>query len=79
MTYIEKQIFETCTALFEELSNERKTELIENFKKSLETSKKEKEKKFYRSFGAFQSKKSAEEIIADLRASRRFRKKDIKL
>jgi uncharacterized protein YjfI (DUF2170 family) len=53
-------------------------ELIESLSKSLKTKKTTKEKNFYKSFGAFSSKKSAEEIIADIKSSRRFRKKEIK-
>ena len=54
-----------------------KLELIESLSKSLKTEKKTKENLFYKSFGAFSSDKSAEEIIKDLKASRKFRKKEI--
>lgn len=39
---------------------------------------KNKDKEFHKSFGAFSSEKSAEEIISDIKASRKFRDKDIK-
>jgi len=37
-----------------------------------------KDDNFYKSFGAFASKKPAEEIIADIKLSKEFRKKEIK-
>ena len=78
MTYIDKHIVETYTGLFEGLNAMSKIELIESLSKSLKTEKKTKENLFYKSFGAFSSDKSAEEIIKDLKASRKFRKKEIK-
>ena len=63
--------------LFEWLSSLGKIELIESLSKSLKTDKATKDNKFYKSFGAFASEKSAEEIIADIRSSRKFRKKGI--
>ncbi|MBX2921066.1 MAG: hypothetical protein KF746_02650 [Chitinophagaceae bacterium] len=63
--------------LFEWLSSLGKIELIESLSKSLKTDKATKDNKFYKSFGAFASEKSAEEIIADIRSSRKFRKKEI--
>jgi ribosomal protein L20A (L18A) len=47
--------------------------------KSLKSEKRNKENNFYKSFGAFASEKSAEEIIAELKSSRKFRRKEIKL
>ncbi len=41
--------------------------------------KSKKEKDFYKSFGAFGSDKPAEEIIKEIKANRKFRKKDLKL
>ena len=79
MTYTDKHIVEAYSGLFEGLSSESKTELIENLSKSLEAGKKNKESNFYKSFGSFASDKSAEEIIADIKSSRRFREKEIKL
>jgi hypothetical protein len=78
MTYTDKHIVEIYSGLLEGLSSEGKAELIENLSKSLKTEKKNKESKFYKSFGAFASGKSAEEIIADIKSSRKFRKKEIK-
>ena len=42
------------------------------------TNTKIKESAFYKSFGAFDSNKSAEEIIANIKSSRKFRKKELK-
>ena len=78
MTHIDRHIVETYTRLFEGLSSMNKIELIESLSKSLKTEPKVKETTFYESFGAFASDKSAEEIIADIKSSRKFRKKEIK-
>jgi hypothetical protein len=69
---------ETYSGLFEGLSSLSKIELIENLSKSLKANKKLRESSFYKSFGAFASTKSAEEIISDIKLNRKFRKKEIK-
>ena len=79
MSYTDKHIVETYSGLFEGLSSLNKIELIESLSKSLKTEKKTKDNLFYKSFGAFSSKKSAEEIITDIKSSRKFRSKEIKL
>lgn len=78
MSYTDKHIVDTYAGLFEGLSTSSKMELMESLSKSLKREKKTKDNSFYKSFGAFASRKSAERIIADIRASRRFRKKAIK-
>ena len=78
MTYTDKHIIEVYSGLLAGLSLESKTELIESLSKSLKTEGKNKESNFYKSFGAFASEKSAEEIISDIKSSRKFRKKEIK-
>ena len=78
MTYTDKHIVETYSGLLKGLSSESKTELIESLSKSLKSDKKNKENNFYKSFGAFAPDKSAQEIIADIKGSRKFRKKEIK-
>lgn len=78
MSYTERHIVETYSGLFEGLSSLSKIELIESLSKSLKTDKSKRETKFYKSFGAFSSEKSAEEIIADIKSSRKFRNKEIK-
>lgn len=77
MTYPSKHLIDSYASLFESLSALNKLELIERLSKSLQREKTDKEAEFYSSFGAFASTKSAEEISADIKASRKFRKKDI--
>ena len=78
MTYTDKHIVEVYSGILAGLSLEVKAELIESLSKSLKAEKKNSERKFYKSFGAFGSEKSAEEIIAEIKCSRKFRKKEIK-
>ncbi len=78
MTYTDKHIVETYSGLLEGLSSESKTELIESLSNSLKSNKKTKESNFYKSFGAFASEKTAEEIIVEIKSSRSFRRKEIK-
>ena len=78
MSYTDRHIVETYSGLFEGLSTLSKIELIESLSKSLKNEKTTKDSKFYKSFGAFSSEKSAEEIIADIKSSRKFRNKEIK-
>ena len=75
MNYTESHIVETYAGLFEGLSALSKIELIESLSKSLKNEKKKKDNKFYKSFGAFASEKTPEEIIADIKSSRSFRNK----
>ncbi|KAF2331395.1 glycosyltransferase family 1 protein [Flavobacterium daemonense] len=77
MTVTDKNILETYSNLFEGLSFSNKIELIERLTKSLKSNK-SKENNFYKSFGAFVSEKSAEEIVAEIKSSRSFRDKEIK-
>ena len=79
MSYTERHIVETYSGLFEGLSSLSKIELIESLSKSLKIENTTKDNKFYKSFGAFGSRKSAEEIITDIKSSRKFRNKEIKL
>lgn len=77
MTYTDKYIVASYAGLFEGLSTISKLELIESLSKSLRREEADRETRFYDSFGTFASEKSAEEIVADIKASRQFRKKDI--
>ena len=79
MNPTERHIVNSYSELFEGLSSVSKIELIESLSESLKTEKKTKESDFYKAFGAFGSDKPAEEIIADIKKSRRFRDKEIKL
>lgn len=78
MSYTERHIVETYSGLLEGLSSLSKIELIESLSKSLKTEKSKRDSRFYKSFGAFASDKSADEIIADIKSSRKFNSKEIK-
>lgn len=77
MTYTERHLVETYAGLFEGLSMSSKRELMDSLAQSLKVTPAARENRFYQSFGAFASEKSAEEIVAELKASRQFRKKEI--
>ena len=79
MSYTERHIVESYSGLLEGLSPSSKVELIQNLSKSLIKEKNSIDKKFFNSFGAFSSDKSAEEIIFDIKSGRLFNKKEIKL
>ncbi len=78
MTHAERHIVETYSELFESLSSVSKLELLERLGKSIRKGRKTNEKDFFSSFGGFVSDKPAEEIIKDIRESRKFRPKDLK-
>lgn len=77
MNIIDRNIIDAYTNLFDGLSFLNKIELIERLSKSLKVKDSEKNRKFYGSFGAFESSKSAEEIITDIKSSRKFKNKEI--
>lgn len=77
MTPAERHIVDTYSGVFESLSSMSKLELIEKLAKSIRKDSKNKEKDFFKSFGAFVSEKSAEEITKEIRESRKFRNKDL--
>ena len=76
MSFIDKHIVKNYSGLFEGLSYATKVELIESLSKSLKTESKTKDALFYKSFGAFCSGKTAEEIVKEIKTSRKFRKKE---
>ena len=78
MNYTDKHIVESYSGLFEGLSTLNKIVLIENLSKSLKREQKTKESKFYKSFAAFSADKTAEVIIAEIKAARQFRNIEIK-
>nr|WP_315194834.1 hypothetical protein [uncultured Flavobacterium sp.] len=78
MSYADKHIVETYLKLFDGLSSLSKIELIEKLTKSLKNEKTVKKDAFFESFDAFSNEKSAEEIIVDIKSSRKFRSKEIK-
>ena len=75
MTLVEKHIVETYSGIFESLSSVSKLELLEKLAKSIRKDSKSKEKEFFKSFGAF----SSEEIALEIKESRKFRDKDLKI
>jgi uncharacterized protein YeeX (DUF496 family) len=77
MSYTEKQIVAICSAMFNGLSPLIKIELIESLTKSLKKDKIEKVDDFYKSFGAFSNEKTAEEIVKEIKASRKFKNSEI--
>lgn len=79
MTHAEKNIVETYSGLLERLSSTSKLELLEKLVKSIKREKKNTKSDFFKSFGAFESDKSAEELIADIKNARKFRDKDLKI
>jgi hypothetical protein len=79
MTFTEKNIIENYLGLFENLNAISKLELIEKLTKSLKSESKSKERNFYKSFGAFSTEKSSDEIIAEIKSNRKFKSKEIKL
>ena len=78
MTFTDKKIIENYFGLFESLNSLSKLELIEKLTKSLKTESKNKENDFYKSYGAFSSEKTSDEIIKEIKSSRKFRNKEIK-
>jgi hypothetical protein len=78
MTYTDKNIIENYFGLFESLNSMSQLELIKKLTKSLKNKTKSNETNFYKSFGAFSNEKTSDEIIAEIKSSRKFRTKEIK-
>ena len=78
MTFTDKNIINNYLKLFESLNSMSKLELIEKLTKSLKAETKSKESDFYKSFGAFSTEKTSDEINTDIKSSRKFRTKEIK-
>ena len=77
MSYTERHIIETYSMLFNGLSSLSKIELIESLTKSLKKEKVAKTDSFFKSFGAFSDEKTAEEIVLDIKSSRKFKNSEI--
>ena len=77
MTHAERHIVETYSELFESLSSVGKQELLERLVKSINKDRESNEEDFFSSFGAFASEKPAEEIVKDIRGSRKFKTRDL--
>lgn len=69
---INKTLIEGYLQLLENLSPGSKLDLISKLTLSVKTDVIEKKKSFYKSFGAWESKQTAEQIISDIRNSRTF-------
>lgn len=79
MDYTNKHIVKTYANLLEGMSVINKIELIKTLLQSIKKENSAKANQFYKSFGAFVDDKSAEEIISDIKSSRKFIHKDITL
>jgi hypothetical protein len=79
MTHAERHIVETYSELFESLSSVSKLELLERLAKSIKKGRRSNEKEFFSSFGGFASDKPAEAINKEIKESRKFRIKDLKI
>jgi len=77
MSLTDKYIVETYSKMLEGLNASSKKEIIENLTRSLKRESASIEEKFYQSFGAFASDKSAEDIVKEIKRSRKFRRKEI--
>ncbi|KIQ22259.1 MULTISPECIES: hypothetical protein [Flavobacterium] len=77
MTVTDKKIIESYLILFKGLSFSNKIELIERLIKSLKVNK-SKGNGFYKSFGAFASEKSAEQIVLEIKYDRKFKNTETK-
>jgi hypothetical protein len=69
---INSKLIEGYLRLLENLSPGSKRDLISKLTVSVNSDTAEKKKLFRKSFGAWQSKKTAEQIISEIRSSRNF-------
>ena len=79
MSYTEKHIITSYSTMFSGLSPLSKIELIKSLTKLLKKDKVEKVDTFYESFGAFSDEKTAEEIVKEIKVSRKFTNRDTSL
>ena len=79
MTIAERNIINSYLGLFESLNYTSKLEILEKLIQSIKKQPKSKEADFFKSFGAFASDKSAEELVRELKNSRKFRDKNLEL
>jgi hypothetical protein len=77
MTIVEKHIVNSYSKIFDMLNKRIKMKLIEKLEKSISKNKENDDKLFYNSFGKFASDKSAEEIVSEIKASRKFKSRDL--
>lgn len=75
MSYAEENIINTYTKILSRLSSVDRITLINRLNLSLKHDKNTDD--FFNSFGAFPTEKTAEEIITDIKSSRKFRNKEL--
>ncbi len=78
-TRLNQTVIESYLRLIEKLSEGTKLAIIAKINKSLAGKEKNNTTALYNSFGSWKSKKSAEQIIDELRSSRNFNRKIEKL
>jgi hypothetical protein len=75
---LEKKLVMSYARAMENFSDEAKAELIRLLSKPAAEDEKTREERFYSSFGGWNDmEKTTEEIIAEIRGSRKFRDKDL--
>lgn len=76
---INTTLVEGYLRLLDNLSPSSKLDLISKLTLSVKTDIKEKKKTFYKAFGAWKSRRSADEIISEIRNSRTFNRQTERL
>lgn len=79
MTITEESIIANYIGVFENLNIKSKIKLIEKLTNSLKFETKKSNTNFYDSFGGFCSEKSSDDIILEIKKSRKFKNKKINL
>jgi hypothetical protein len=74
-TNLNINVIDNYFGLLKNLSIDNKLELISKLSNSMKSSKKEESSSLSSLYGAFKSKKSADELIKDIRESRTFNRK----
>lgn len=75
MTLSEKNIIEAYSSSLDKLSFSAKVELLKRLVSSLKISYQQKDEDFFNSFGSFGSEKPVEQIITEIKTTRKFRKR----
>ncbi|MGN6397911.1 MAG: hypothetical protein ACTHMI_20230 [Mucilaginibacter sp.] len=79
MTIANRNIVDAYSGLFEGLDVMTKSKIVKKLADSIKRSESSRDDdKLFEAFGAFESQKSADEIISDIKSSRAFRTIDIK-
>lgn len=72
---INTTLIEGYLQMLDNLSPSNKLDLISKLTLSVKTDLTDRKKTFYKAFGAWESKQTADEIIKDIRGSRTFKRK----